>query len=63
MVPPHVEPHAASPLPQRVLAAGADGPQQRVRSGEMDVHAHAQSAFLTAVCFAVVAPFNQALFP
>lgn len=34
VVPAHVEPHAAPPVPQRVLAGGADGPQQGVRPGE-----------------------------
>ena len=34
MVPAHVEPHAAPPLPQRVLPGGADDTQQGVCTGE-----------------------------
>ena len=71
VVPPHVESHAASPLPQRVLTAGADGPQQGVRSGEMHAHkrthAHGHTHFLQlptfVVAFLLVCPFNHARSP
>lgn len=49
VVPPHVEPHAASPLPQWVLTAGADGPQQRVCAGEMDGQARTHISFTVSV--------------
>lgn len=40
VVPTHVEPHAAPPLPQPVGAGGADAAQQEVCPGRGHAHAH-----------------------
>lgn len=50
VVPPHVEPHAASPLPQWVLSVGPDGPQQGVCSGEMDAQARSDNYCCSLAC-------------
>lgn len=70
VVPSHVEPHAAASLPQRVLAARADGPQQGICPGEIPAetsactNAHEQLLLLSVLCFlffssSCVGPFNQ----
>lgn len=65
VVPSHVEPHAAASLPQRVLAARADGPQQGICPGEIPADTCASELLLVSVlCFlffssSCVGPFNQ----
>lgn len=58
VVPSHVEPHAAASLPQRVLAARADGPQQGICPGEIPAETSACKKRARAALAALGAVFS-----